>query len=223
MQSLKEHFHVRKESFGVVLQWMHGVTQVPWDSVWCLQNGRLIPSNCWAYFWCKRPLNESKESSHCVWQDLIPLCLSRTRRGNSLAIIMLPLQQQTEVKDLSVCLIQSWLCGHSLGFMVKAKTDLDCVTPGILPCLTPSPEPSGAPALPVPAFHPGRVCKAELTGSLFLGASELQHCTSVLWALTFSVKSRTPNHPCQEKGLYRFSGGTLLCPHIQASAYPGTL
>lgn len=56
MQSLKEHFHVRKESFGLVLQWMHEVTQVPWDSVWCLQNGRLIPSNCWVYFWCKRPL-----------------------------------------------------------------------------------------------------------------------------------------------------------------------
>lgn len=136
-----------------------------------------------------------------------------------------------QVKDLSMSLIQRWICVHSLGFMGKAHIDFDCVAFGSLPCLTPSTGLSRACALPVPAFHPGRDYTAKLAGCPFLWMGELQQASPLcIWvaALTFPEKSRTPNHPWHQKAairdLYWFSGGThLLCPHIQASAYLGVL
>lgn len=144
MQPLKERFHVEKKNFGLVLQWRCEVTQVLWDSVWCLKNGRLIPYNCWAYYWCKRPLKPKKTPT--VLGSEPPLFKQDKKwdfPGSNCAATAVT-DWGDGAEDLIMSLIQRGICVHSLGFMVKAHIDLDCMAPGSLPCLTPSTELSGA-------------------------------------------------------------------------------
>lgn len=181
MQSLKEHFHVGKKSFGLVLQWRCEVTQVLWDSVWCLKNARLIPSNCWAYYWCKRPLKPRKAPTVLASE---PPLFKQDKKwdfpDNNCAATAVT-DWGVGVKDLSVSLIQRGICVHSLRFMWKHT--LTWIVWLLGACHAwPQAQNSQESMESVPAFHPGRFCKAKLTACPFLWMGQLQHATLHLCA-----------------------------------------